>query len=52
MVPSRLSGWPEKRAKRTPDRRPAIRPSIVAIFWLVASPSRPPKATIGARQAK
>ena len=31
---------------------PEIRDSMVAILFSVASPKRPPKATIGARQAK
>lgn len=35
-----------------PHRAPVNNDSIVAMFWPVASPNRPPKVMIGARHAK
>ncbi len=47
-----MSGCPEKSPKRTPEMTPDIKDSMVAILFSVALPSRAPKATMGARQAK
>ena len=50
--PRRFRGWPLNRENATPEMSPATSPSIVAILFFVASPSKAPKAMIGARQAK
>ena len=43
---------PEKNPYETPTISPDISDSIEAIRFSVASPSKPPKVTIGVRQAK
>ena len=47
-----MRGCPAKSPKRTPEINPEIKDSMVAILFSVASPRRPPKATIGAKTAK
>ena len=43
---------PENNPYETPTINPDISDSIEAIRFSVASPSKPPKVTIGVRQAK
>ena len=43
---------PEKNPYETPTINPDISDSIEAIRFSVASPSKPPKVTIGVKQAK
>ena len=45
-------GWPAKRPKTIPQRKPEQSDSIVPSRFSVASPSRPPKVMSGVRQAK
>ena len=50
--PKIVKGCPEKRPYATPTAIPPIKASITEMWFSVASPSNPPKVTVGAKMAK
>ncbi len=50
--PRMVNGCPENIPNKTPQIIPETRDSMDAMWFLVASPNRPPKVMIGVKQAK